>query len=113
MTDKLINFELPRISRDPLDTLQPGDWFWVKFDDTEYDPKKEKHVKVGEHETLMCVEEVGSNYVGFTTRSGRNHSYTDVRIHFNKFISRCREEPNWKQVLPRVAASITNQDLRL
>jgi len=99
MTDKLINFELPRISRDPLDTLQPGDWFWVKFDDTEYDPKKEKHVKVGEHETLMCVEEVGSNYVGFTTRSGRNHSYTDVRIHFNKFISRCREEPNWKQVL--------------
>ena len=101
MTDKLTNFELPRISRDPLDTLQPGDWFWVKFDDMDWKGEGEnsKRVKVGEHETLMCVEWVGSNYVGFTTRSGRNRSYTDERVHFNEFISRCREEPNWKQVL--------------
>ena len=90
-------FDVPKISRDPLDQIKIGDWCWVQYDDTKWDDKKEEHVKVGEHEDLMCVEEIGSNYVGLT-RCSEHGSYND-RIHFNEFLKRCRPEPNWKAVL--------------
>jgi len=100
MTDKLQPVpNLPKVSRDVLDEVRVGDWFWVKFDDEEWQGEGEeaKRVKVGEHENLMCVDAVGTNYIGFT-RSSEHGSY-DCRVHFDNFFAECRPEPNWKQVL--------------
>ena len=83
-------FEADRISRDPLDSVQIGDWYWVKYGKTE----SEK-----EHEHLFCVETIGSNYVGFTG-SAKHSRYTD-RVHFDEFFARCRSEPNWREHLQK------------
>ena len=98
--------ELPKISRDILDDVKIGDWFWVKFEDEEW--KDDKKVKVGEHEELMCVEAIGSNYVGFT-RSTEHSYYHDCRVHFDNFIAECRPEPNWKQALQKRMDDIQKQ----
>lgn len=89
--------EATRISKNPLDDVQVGDFFWVKFEDTKWDDEGQNKIKIGEHETLMCVEEIGSNYFGFTIYNGRHSS--DVRVHFNDFMQECRPEPNWRQIL--------------
>lgn len=91
MSTEIKPFEVPRISRDPLDEVRVGGWYWVKYPKTESEP---------EHEHLFCVEEIGSNYVGFTASSGRGGSHHD-RIHFDEFFARCRPEPNWRQVLQK------------
>jgi len=90
-------FEAGRISKDPLDEVEVGKWYWVKQEDEEWNEKKNKKVKVGEHEDLMCVEEIGSNYVGFT-RNSHNGWYNE-KIHFKEFFSRCRPALNWKEHL--------------
>lgn len=99
MSKDIQPFEATRIPNDPLDAVKVGDWYWVKFDDEKWDDKKGKHVKVGEHEDLMCVEEVGSNYVGFSVYEKDSHHTSDERVHFNEFLDRCRPEPDWKAVL--------------
>lgn len=43
-----------KLSSDPLDEVKVGLWYWVKFEDTEWNKKKGKEVKCGEHEELMC-----------------------------------------------------------
>lgn len=88
MTDKLQPFEVGRISRDPLDDVRIGDWYWVKDEKSENEP---------EHEHLFCVRHIGSNYVDFEATS-QHGTYND-KIHFNEFFARCRPEPNWKEHL--------------
>jgi len=97
MTQEVQVFDVPRMSRDLLGKVRVGDWFWIKFDDTKWDEKKEEHVPNGSHEELMCVEEIGSNYLGFTVYEDRHSNGT--RVHFNEFLATCREEPNWKAIL--------------
>jgi hypothetical protein len=101
--------DLLRTSRDILDEVKVGDWFWVRFKDEEWQGvgDEAKQVKVGEHEEMMCVDAVGTNYAGFT-RSSENGSY-DCRIHFDNFLARCRPEPNWKQVLQDKMAEVQRQ----
>ena len=89
------DIKVERISNNPLDHLKVGDFYWVKFDDEKWDG--DKQVKVGEHETLMCIEVIGSNYVGFTIYNSKYSS--DVRVHFDEFEATCRHEPNWRQIL--------------
>jgi hypothetical protein len=97
METKPTLYKIPKMSRDLLDEVKVGDWFWVKIDDTEWDG--DKRVKAGDHEELMCVEAVGSNYVGFTRSEPSGTS--DERIHFDHFFARCRSEPDWKNVLQK------------
>lgn len=105
-TDKngLQVFEVPKVTRNALDDVHIGDFYWVKFDDTKWDDDKEENVKVGEHETLMCVDEIGSNYFGFSVFSDRGS--TGVRVHFNDFMKKCRPEPNWKSIFNKRMAEI-------
>lgn len=84
-----------KLSRDPLDEVEVGKWYWVKYEKTE----REK-----EHEHLFCVEEIGSNYIRFTGNS-HHGSYCD-KIHFNEFFARCRHEPKWKEHLQEKATQI-------
>jgi len=89
------DIKVEHISNNPLDNLRVGDFYWVKFEDTKWDG--DKKVKVGEHETLMCIEVIGSNYVGLTICEDRHAS--DTRVHFDEFAETCRHEPNWRQIL--------------
>lgn len=99
LTPVIPPIEAKRISRDPLDSIQIGDFYWIKFEDTKWKGKGDdaKLVKVGEHEDLMCVDEIGSNFVGFTIYS-EGHS-SGCKIHFDVFAETCRAEPNWKVIL--------------
>lgn len=89
------DIKVEHISHNPLDNLRVGDFYWVKSDD-EWD-KDGRRSKVVEHEILMCVEKIGSNYAGFTIYQSKHSS--DVRVHFDEFESTCRHEPNWRQIL--------------
>jgi hypothetical protein len=95
--DSIKQFELPKEGLSSLERVRVGDWFWVRFDDEEWDDEQEKEVKTGEHEELMCVEHIGSNYVGVSHLS--EYGSHDERIHFDEFEARCREEPKWKEHL--------------
>jgi len=99
MSKDIQPFEPVRELNDPLDAVKVGDWYWVKFDDEKWDDKKGKHVKVGEHEDMMCVYEVGSNYVGFSVYENDRIHTSEERVHFDEFLGRCRPEPDWKAVL--------------
>lgn len=100
MTDKLQTIEAQRFTRNNAD-VKVGDWYWVTFDDMEWQGKgdKAKQVKIGEHELLMCVDGIGSNYVGFSAHTGKNRGWDDMRVHYDEFFKRCRPEPNWKEHL--------------
>jgi hypothetical protein len=89
-------FEADRISRDPLDSVQIGDWYWVKYG---------KNDSEKEHEHLFCVKTIGSNYIGFIGSSKHGGEYTD-RIHFDEFFARCRPEPNWREHLNKRMAEL-------
>jgi len=91
---ELVEFEVPRISPDPLDLVQVGQFYHVRrkqWEDEEEDDENKAYTE------LMCVEEIGSNYIGFT--AARGHGYSDVRIHFDVFEERCTFEPNWQEAL--------------
>ena len=82
-----------------------GDWYWVEFEDEEWDDDKEENVVVGTHEELMCVEHVGSNFVTF--QHYKILSYSDSNqanlsgadVHFDEFFECTKPEPNWKNIL--------------
>lgn len=79
-----------RISRNPLDEVQVGDYYWIKFESEEK----------GEREELMCVEKIGTNHVAFVRN--RDHGGTsNCKVHFDDFEKECRPEPNWRDVLSR------------
>ena len=100
MSDKnaIRPFEVPKTGLDPLDRVQIGDFFWLKIDDEEWDEKK-GNIKVGEHEELFCVCEIGSNYVSF--ERPRGSSTIIPKIHFDEFLAKARPEPKWKEVLQK------------
>ena len=87
--------KVERISNNSLDNLKVGDFYWIKFEDEKWDG--DKKVKIGEHETLMCIEMIGSNYVGFTIY--KSEYANDVRVHFDEFEANCRYEPDWRKIL--------------
>lgn len=79
----------------PLDSVQIGDFYWVKFDKDDY---LDRYTKRNEHtEVLMCVEDIGSNFFQFTIFHGRGTN--GIRIHFDEYADRCRLETNWKAIL--------------
>ena len=80
-----------------------GDWYWVKYND--WDKK--------EHEDLMCVEHVGSNFIKFTwydydKKRSTNDYTTSVDVHFDNFFEDTRFEPNWKEILQERVKKIQN-----
>ena len=97
MGDEIKVFEVPRMSRDALDDVKVGDWYWVTFADTAWDEKTGEDAKTGSRDELMCVEEIGSNYVGFTRNS--EHGHTTCRVHFDEFLAECRPEADARKVL--------------
>lgn len=87
-----------RVLRSPHDDgVAVGDWYWVMTDDREWNKEKEEYVHF-QREVLMCVEHIGSNYVGFKIHSERN-STSHERIHFDEFFKVCRREDNWQAIL--------------
>jgi len=92
-------FEVPRITRDWIDDVKVGDWYWVQDDITKYNSKTEQNDVVGSEETLACVEEIGSNYVGLTVYTHDGACSRNWMIHFSIFLARCRPEPNWRALL--------------
>lgn len=89
VTEKPTLFEATKISSNPLDYVKIGDWYWVKCE-PDYENKKE-------HEHLFCVDEIGSNFVGFCASS--HHGTYGTKVHFDQFFSRCRPESNWREYL--------------
>jgi len=114
LTGKSItHFETQRISRDPLDSVRVGQWYWVKVmpdeapegvseDDYDPDTYNEKHAV----EELYCVAHVGSNYILFTYDS---HGSGEFRLHFDEFMARCRPEENWREHLKGRLVEIQEQ----
>ena len=97
MSDKLMpQIDVQRISRDPLEEVEVGKWYWVKDEDREWNKKTEEYITV-EKEFLMCVDKIGSNYVGFTVNI--HHGTNGIRIHFDEFATKCRPELKWKEYL--------------
>lgn len=96
--------EVHRISRDPLDEVKVGDWYWIKQEDKKWDDEIGEYIKTGEHEDLMCVEDIGSNHVKFT--KSNNHGCEYIKVHFNEFFARCRPELKWKEYLQSEANRI-------
>lgn len=82
---------------DPLDAVKIGDWFWVRYDDEDNESSDRPINHDGWHEHLMCVYEIGSNYLGLKVYSNRYE--LDDRVHFNEFLARCRPETKWRDVL--------------
>jgi len=93
-------FETTKEGLSSLERVRVGDWYWVKNTDF----KKGKEV---ETEDLMCVEHIGSNYVGF--RQERDHGCSNVRVHFDEFEGRCREEFKWREHLEQEMLQIQGQ----
>lgn len=88
-------YELKREGTTPLERARIGDWYWVTFEDKEWDEKAQKRVKTGTHEDLMCISHIGSNH--FVMSEADEHGNSTCRIHFRDFENECREELNWKQ----------------
>ena len=55
----------------------------------------------------MCVEHIGSNYVGLR-QEGESYK-SNVRIHFDNFEGHCREEYHWRKHLNNEMAKIQGQ----
>lgn len=94
---ELSTYEVPKVHSNPLDDVNIGDWYWVLGTTDDKEPV----------ETLFCVDEIGSNFVGFGISS--QHGTRGCRVHFNEFFSRCRPEPNWKAVLQTRMDSLQKQ----
>jgi hypothetical protein len=102
-----------KISRDPLDDVKIGDFYWVKFDgDDGKNHRKENTGLVrfyeGGHEHLMCVAKIGSNYVGFKIGADDRCSI-NCRVHFNTFFKDCTPEPNWRAFLVKQMDRVQKQ----
>lgn len=75
-------------------TPQPGQWFWVTYEDS-WDSKKKKRTE------LMCVMRLGSNYVKFECpQSNRDNEFT-IRVHFDEFANDCKRELNPEAFISR------------
>lgn len=89
--ETLARHEGERVIRTPKDeNAQVGDWYWV-VDDS---PREGEPPEV-----LMCVNHIGSNYVGFTAHCDRGTMHE--RIHFSDFFSKCRREDNWRDIIQK------------
>jgi len=99
--------DIPKISRDPLDEVQVGDFYWIEYEETEKDDEGNYTKNIKKIEELMCVNKIGSNYVGFT--KPLKHGNSSDRIHFDQFFARCHRENNWKDVLQKQMDSIQKQ----
>jgi len=92
---------------DPIDRVKIGDWYWVTFDDDEWDDEKEENVKTGTHEELMCVSHIASNH--FVLDKSSEYGTSDCRVHFKEFDETCREELEWKSKLQKEMTRIQGE----
>jgi hypothetical protein len=81
------------------DDVHIGDWFWVTGR-WNWDVKEDT-------EELLCVTNIGSNYVGFECAYG---SFTrSCRVHFDNFYEECRPEPHWKDIVHKRIQDLQQQ----
>jgi len=84
------------------ETINIGDWFWLEYKD--YDRGYKKKVK---KRSLFCVDEIGSNFVGFSRNC--HNGTSGYRVHLDSFFEECTAEPNWKQILEQKLDEIQKQ----
>ena len=89
--------EVERVSSN-FEKSELGQWYWVKNDD----PSKEAR--------LMCVMEIGSNYVQLQTPESRG-GYSYDRVHRDDFDEKLAIEPNADHQIQKF--SFTNGEVRL
>ncbi len=73
---------------DAIDLVKIGDWYWLE--------DVERWGETIERE-LFCVDEIGSNFVGFIKNIHRGS--TGCRLLFDEFEKKCTREKNWKAYL--------------
>jgi len=92
-------YETERDNLTPLERARVSDWYWVTFEDTKWNSKKQESVVTGSHEELMCISHVASNH--FVLERSDEYGTHDCRIHFDDFEKECREELGWKQYIEK------------
>jgi len=79
--------------------VEIGQWYWVDEDDDGEPRRKDHPIEAPEGKPqLMCVTEIGSNFIKLTEPTSERHSSYD-KIHIDEFQERTIFEPNAEAII--------------
>jgi hypothetical protein len=86
----------------PENLPKMGEWFWIKYDEKEWDGKRHRKKLI---EVLACVTHVASNHIVFSWSNEEDRGCHYVRMPFNELPEFSRPEPNWREVIGQKIAA--------